>query len=622
MFGRIYKIAWLTAFLLLAMPFFTACDEEVALSCRDECYAGERKCVDNTNGYIICDNYNDDICLEWPKEATSCPEGSACSEGYCLGTGDDACKRGKKRCDTEVNGYEVCEYVDTVLKWGSVTPCKAGTYCRGGECADCQDKCTAGSKRCSPTSNSVEMCLVNKENGCLEWQESQPCVGNTVCSGSSCTLPEKCYDDCFSDQAICEGNGYRVCGQYDNDPCSEFGPIIYCPYGEYCSNGRCDPECVNECSVEGQRECYNNGFRICANVDSDPCLDWSYNPCPLDESCSLGECAPLDLCTDECQTKTCTADGRHYQECGQYDIDKCADLGPAQACEPNFECIEGECVCSCDYVPNVCEPAAHQSAEKCACDADCKTQQMCMADSYCDGWCVPGVDPDCADECECDYTLFCDAGCNFAGASGCPSPSAANINCYCDSECSPNKQACRRDGFVDEWCPTSGPWADPDVGKELCSNYTISGGYYSGDSSELKTSGSIELPDEAEGEGWILLGPTVLTSGALEASFNINNVLYDCAASLELAVYGYDSCYGVGAEGAQIYFYNWQTAAYDLQSGSVTNEKSWTYYKTTQLSRYLKCGGLYCNFHIKIATGNWQCSHIKTIKYSVTMQAK
>ncbi len=612
----IYK----TTCIALALLFLPACKEEVTLSCRDECYAGERHCLDE-NSYLMCDNYDQDICLEWPEKADACPSGSICHEGYCIDA-QERCNRGDTRCDTELNGYQVCEYVDKVLKWGRVTPCEAGTYCRSGSCSKCKDACLADIKRCSFTTNGVETCLLNKESGCLEWQLSQPCVGNTVCNGGSCTLPDKCYDECFEGQIICEGDGYRSCGQYDTDSCLEFGPVIECDFGLFCSNGACSRECVNECSQEGIRECFNVGFRICTNVDSDPCLDWSYNPCPLDESCSLGKCAPLDSCTDECDGKTCLPDGLNYRECGQYDSDKCLDLGPAVACDANLECLGGSCYCSCDYASGVCEPKEFQSAESCPCDEDCKTNKICAADDYCDSWCVPGNDPDCSDECECDVTLFCDAGCNFNSSPGCPVLSSSTINCYCDPECFPNKSACVRDGYYDDWCPSSGPWADPDADNESCAEYTMAGGYYYGDSPDLKISGDVELPDNAEGEGWILLGPTILTSGALEATYKISNDIYDCVAGLEFSVYGYDSCYGFGSEGAQIYFYNWQTSTYDLQSGGITNTKEWTYYNTTKLNSYLKCGMLYCSFQIKISTDNWQCSHINILKYNVNMKAK
>jgi len=37
-----------------------------------------------------------------------------------------------------------------------------------------------------------------------------------------------------------ETTGYRICGNYDNDPCLEWSEIFTCPEGTTCVNGSCE----------------------------------------------------------------------------------------------------------------------------------------------------------------------------------------------------------------------------------------------------------------------------------------------------------------------------------------------------------------------------------------------
>jgi hypothetical protein len=52
------------------------------------------------------------------------------------------------------------------------------------------------------------------------------------------------------------------------------------------------PSCQDECSAKGLKKCFGStGYKICGNFDSDPCYEWSsINYCGDNEECSSGRC--------------------------------------------------------------------------------------------------------------------------------------------------------------------------------------------------------------------------------------------------------------------------------------------------------------------------------------------
>lgn len=213
-------------------------------------------------------------------------------------------------------------------------------------------------------------------------------------------------------------------------------------------------------------------------------------------------------------------------------------------------------------------------------------------------------------------TTFCDAYCDFQDGSGCGVPTANNLSCSCDPECSNGRRACVRDGFVDDFCPLTGPFADPDVGKKACDNYSIDGGYLLANDSRIKYTGTVN----DEGNGWMEVSTSLFNTGSMEFDFSFASDNRSCMSNVKIGVYGYDTCSCIfGAEGAEIYYYNNLTDTYDLQPGSVTNNKEWTYYTTNKLANYLKCDDNYCSLQVKIASGICQCSHINKITYTINM---
>ena len=94
-----------------------------------------------------------------------------------------------------------------------------------------------------------------------------------------------CSDECSTGQKKCAGNGYQVCGNYDNDSCLEWGSITNCSADTICQNGSCvqqkcsDGTLYSQCSTNKPSYCENgnliNKCSICG--------------CSSNQSCQSGE---------------------------------------------------------------------------------------------------------------------------------------------------------------------------------------------------------------------------------------------------------------------------------------------------------------------------------------------
>jgi len=48
-----------------------------------------------------------------------------------------------------------------------------------------------------------------------------------------------CESECTNGQRICSGNGYKTCGNFDSDSCTEWSNVTNCSTGQTCNNGVC-----------------------------------------------------------------------------------------------------------------------------------------------------------------------------------------------------------------------------------------------------------------------------------------------------------------------------------------------------------------------------------------------
>lgn len=394
---------------VVAALFFAACGGDGGGSCLSECGPGERRCSGGDSQ--LCEDVDGDGCLEW-GDTQDCGARD-CVQGWCVDPCTDQCSRtGDTRCDGDA--VRTCRDTngDGCLEWSDAVPCGTGESCTNGACT-CSDECqTPGEKRC--VGEEYQECGQFDGDECLEWSDEQSCPQGETCSNGECS--DSCSDECAVGDRECAGNGYRVCGHYDADPCLDWSGVTDCAEHQSCEKGYCVGSCTNECQTSGARRCKDNGFQVCGNTDSDPCLEWGpVTDCKPGETCSNGVCSAS--CSDECSPvgdRECVSAYPHasYRECGEAgDGDSCSDW-INHDCESDQTCSGGRCV---PYCTDECTP---EGSRRCAGDG----YQVCVrnfdADS-CLEWggitsCTPQtcsngqcVD-DCSDECSAIGDRVCD----------------------------------------------------------------------------------------------------------------------------------------------------------------------------------------------------------------------
>lgn len=314
--------------------------------CRDECPVGSAICSNETT-VSVCGNFDTDLCLE-PGAPIECNAGERCEQGSCVDENDactDECSAGETLCFGD--SVRTCgDYdSDACLDLGPPVPCGLGEACSGGACVPfCQDECPAdGVTECF--GDAVRTCQATP-NGCLEWTVTEACDPDSSCSDGACV--DECVDECpVAGGAVCapDGSGVSFCGEYDSDACLDRSSVVPCPQGFACQGGVCVATCTDECQVGAGARCGADGASIetCGNFDDDPCFEWGSNvSCPGGATCDQGAC---DVpCVDECvnagQTQ-CTGDAT--QTCGQWDLDSCLEWSSPTACEAWEACANGTC---------------------------------------------------------------------------------------------------------------------------------------------------------------------------------------------------------------------------------------------------------------------------------------
>ena len=209
--------------------------------CENECTAvGAKKC--ELDAIVTCNDYNDDGCLEWGTPV-NCDAGLICNGGHCETTCTDECTVAKaKKCD-EGGNVTICDEHDEdgCLEWGSPLPCGNPYVCSEGNCLlECADECSVINDKKCVTGSTTQFAICDdwNEDGCLEWGTPTECGDTLVCSGGNCAI--SCQSDCaVANETRCEGNGVETCGDYNDDGCLEWGTPNYCEVWQECQNGSC-----------------------------------------------------------------------------------------------------------------------------------------------------------------------------------------------------------------------------------------------------------------------------------------------------------------------------------------------------------------------------------------------
>ena len=311
---------------------------------------GARKCQDGAT-VLTCGDLDDDGCLEWGS-AEPCDAGLVCSGGFCATSCTNECTiAGAKKCEGDAVLTCGDVNVDGCLEWGAPAPCDAGLVCSGGHCSSsCSDECTIeGSRKCD--GNGYVVCGDANHDGCLEWGTPAACAPPQSCANGFCV--DTCEAECSAVGARkCDGNGVATCGDTDENGCLEWGSPVPCEDGLVCSSGHCAATCEDECTVVGAKTCNAGGSLIlCGDYDDDPCLEWgSPTPCAQGLVCSEGNC--LMDCQDECagvNVKECVAGTTaQFHLCDDHDGDGCLEWGDSLDCDAGLICQAGSCATSCE----------------------------------------------------------------------------------------------------------------------------------------------------------------------------------------------------------------------------------------------------------------------------------
>jgi len=283
---------------------------------------------------------------EFEAEGLKCTEGQTrnCSlqEGVCRGSQEICQDNAWSGCNYSlVNGYEEVE-----------VSCNDSLDNDCDGFADCEDKDCINNLICRE--------ITCEENwSCGNWTEcnkttliqTRTCVDLNGC-GTTFNKPNEtqicCFDECQEGAKICSGKGYKTCGNYDDDSCFEWSSVTLCSQNQVCSNGNCILACNDECTLEGQKVCEGNGYKECGNYDDDSCLEWSsIISCGENETCSNGVCVNIQPdCVDDCSpsgAKRCISN-EAYETCGNYDEDECLEWSSLTSCSGSELCVGGNCV--------------------------------------------------------------------------------------------------------------------------------------------------------------------------------------------------------------------------------------------------------------------------------------
>lgn len=165
-------------------------------------------------------------------------------------------------------------------------PCLVGQSCRDGMCVggtpvprECGDGCRSNGETCG--------------------EPGFPGCGAGMTCSASCTCTVSCENECSTSGETSCGNGaVRTCGDTDADVCLEWSPAAACEHG-CCGDRCCDPPaCTDECSVSGEVQCTGSGTRTCGEYDADPCLEWGpTNTCAY--GCCGDACCPAPECGND-----------------------------------------------------------------------------------------------------------------------------------------------------------------------------------------------------------------------------------------------------------------------------------------------------------------------------------
>lgn len=302
------------------------------------------------------------------------------------------------------------------LSWSAPKSCGAGMTCdaQSDRCAEgCADECPQeGASKCDGV--RILTCKKSEYSQCNEWSAPESCGPNAHCDAAADACAEGCKDECQIGDFECIGSEYRLCGQFDEDECLEYGERNECETDTMCNpqTKQCEiAECETDC-VAGETTCSsdNAAVLVCIAQETGKCNVFAVQT----------ECAPEKLCAADGDGAACTAKqpgadavceaGETRCSAAATALETCiADAGgnhwDAVPCNANEICANGVCgatcadacaegskQCSAKGLPQICVKSSSgcnewKNQEKCGAAQGCvggSCQYYCGSD--CDPW--------------------------------------------------------------------------------------------------------------------------------------------------------------------------------------------------------------------------------------------
>ncbi|MFH0955049.1 MAG: hypothetical protein V1777_03010 [Candidatus Micrarchaeota archaeon] len=198
---------------------------------------GDPTCVPNTctglgancgtpsngcGGFLSCGSCGAQIC----NSVFQCEE---CTSQTCPGLGF--------QCGTADNGCGVPLNCGDCASQGTLAECiNHSCVCTPNTCSDINGGIIGTGEPCTNLDNGCAGQISCRDNCYHPANRVGICNINGLCEVSTCTndCPSIGYQECVSSTT------YRTCGNYDTDPCYEWGTLLSrCLNGQTCSNGYC-----------------------------------------------------------------------------------------------------------------------------------------------------------------------------------------------------------------------------------------------------------------------------------------------------------------------------------------------------------------------------------------------